>query len=333
MTVLEKSDFPSLRFDPNWADSDPENNVYLAVAFSDLGSLEEEEFLDVTTWLRNQVVPVIGIGKCLKNSLPSFIDICVSDAQEMVEIADKIEANPVASATLVNLLKAIENLPMLEALACESMAYATLQGGGEFARWLSSYEQNKVTKRPKKTSSSPILLNRKDQSLEIILNSPTDRNSLSVSMRDALSSAFKLVEVDSEITEVFVSAKGPCFCSGGNLNEFGDAHDLGWAHHTRMLRMPAQYLARNGHKYTFNVHGACIGAGIELSAFAKTLIATPDSFFQLPEVGMGLLPGAGGCVSITKRIGRHRTAHMAISGEPFSAETALQWGLIDIIID
>ena len=117
------------------------------------------------------------------------------------------------------------------------------------------------------------------------------------------------------------------------MNEFGHAHDLGWAHHTRMLRMPAQYLARNGHKYTFNVHGACIGAGIELSAFAKTLIATPDSFFQLPEVGMGLLPGAGGCVSITKRIGRHRTAHMAISGEPISAETALQWGLIDIIID
>ena len=121
MTVLEKSDFPSLRFDPNWADSDPENNVYLAVAFSDLGSFEEEEFLDVTTWLRNQVVPVIGIGNCLKNSLPSFIDICVSDAQEMIEIADKIEANPVASATLVNLLKAIENLPMLEALATQAI--------------------------------------------------------------------------------------------------------------------------------------------------------------------------------------------------------------------
>ena len=81
------------------------------------------------------------------------------------------------------------------------------------------------------------------------------------------------------------------------------------------------------------MHGACIGAGIELPAFAGRLTASSDAFFQLPEVAMGLIPGAGGCVSISRRIGRQRTAYMAILGERFPAERALAWGLIDAIED
>ena len=83
----------------------------------------------------------------------------------------------------------------------------------------------------------------------------------------------------------------------------------------------------------FHLHGACIGAGIELPAFAARLTAKPDTTFRLPEVSMGLIPGAGGCVSIPRRIGRQRTARMAILGEPVNAEQALAWGLIDAIVD
>ena len=52
------------------------------------------------------------------------------------------------------------------------------------------------------------------------------------------------------------------------------------------------------------VHGACVGAGVELAAFADRVIARPSTRFRLPEVGMGLIPGAGGAVSIPRRIGR-----------------------------
>jgi enoyl-CoA hydratase/carnithine racemase len=78
-------------------------------------------------------------------------------------------------------------------------------------------------------------------------------------------------------------------------------------------------------------HGACVGAGVELAAFAGHVKATPDAFFQLPEVSMGLIPGAGGTVSITRRIGRQRTAWMALTGGRVDAATALEWGLIDDI--
>jgi enoyl-CoA hydratase/carnithine racemase len=74
-----------------------------------------------------------------------------------------------------------------------------------------------------------------------------------------------------------------------------------------------------------------VGAGIELAAFAGKLTAREDAFFQLPEVAMGLVPGAGGTVSIPRRIGRQRTAYLALSGLPVDAITARQWGLIDEI--
>ena len=111
---------------------------------------------------------------------------------------------------------------------------------------------------------------------------------------------------------------------------------------TRLLGFPARKSTKNekstdkdrrNHSNTFYLHGACIGAGIELPAFAERIIATPDTVFRLPEVEMGLIPGAGGCVSITKRIGNQRTNWLAISGTELSAEQALAWGLIDAIAD
>ena len=62
------------------------------------------------------------------------------------------------------------------------------------------------------------------------------------------------------------------------------------------------------------------------------MIAAPDTRMALPEIGMGLVPGAGGTVSIVRRIGRWRTAWIALTGErPVEVERALQWGLVDEI--
>ena len=166
-----------------------------------------------------------------------------------------------------------------------------------------------------------------------MLNSPETRNSLSVAMRDALTNAFKLVAMDESITSVQVSGNGPCFSAGGDLGEFGLLVDPAEAHKVRMLRMPARYLAAHATRYHFRLHGACVGAGIELPAFAGHLTATAETFFQLPELDMGLIPGAGGCVSIPRRIGRQRTAYMAVLNKKIPAEEALAWGLVDAVVD
>ena len=93
----------------------------------------------------------------------------------------------------------------------------------------------------------------------------------------------------------------------------------------------APFMPRRPEVYEFRLHGACIGAGIELPAFAGRVVAAPDSSFRLPEVGMGLIPGAGGCVSLPRRVGRQRFNRMAMTGEALSAGEALRMGLIDAI--
>ena len=99
------------------------------------------------------------------------------------------------------------------------------------------------------------------------------------------------------------------------------------------MHSPARLLARLGTRVSFFVHGACIGSGIELPAFAARLVAHPETFFQLPELQMGLIPGAGGTVSIARRIGRQRTAWMVLTGRRITARTALEWGLVDALVD
>jgi enoyl-CoA hydratase/carnithine racemase len=101
----------------------------------------------------------------------------------------------------------------------------------------------------------------------------------------------------------------------------------------RTTRNAGIQLARLADRAHVFVHGPCVGAGVELPAFARRVTARSDATFLLPEVAMGLVPGAGGTASIPRRIGRHRTAHLAIAGRPIDAATALDWGLVDAVDD
>ena len=69
-----------------------------------------------------------------------------------------------------------------------------------------------------------------------------------------------------------------------------------------------------------------MGSGIELAAFTDVVVAAPDTQIALPEIGLGLVPGAGGTVSLPRRIGRLRTAWLAFPGRTIDAATAQAWG-------
>ncbi len=150
-------------------------------------------------------------------------------------------------------------------------------------------------------------------------------------MRDGLVNALTLVDLDPSITEVELRGEGRAFCSGGDLDEFGAAPDPATAHIIRTTRSAGALMHACRERIQVWVHGACIGAGVEIPVFAGRISAAPDTVFALPEVSMGLVPGAGGTASITHRIGRWRTAYLALSGVHLDATTALDWGLIDAI--
>jgi enoyl-CoA hydratase/carnithine racemase len=151
-------------------------------------------------------------------------------------------------------------------------------------------------------------------------------------MRDELYAALQLVKMDSQLRRAVIRGVGNCFSTGGDLEEFGLAPDPSTAHAIRSVRSMGRLLLELSTRLEFRLHRACIGAGIELPAFGARVLAEANTFVQLPEIGMGLLPGAGGTVSILRRIGRHRTAYLALSARRVKASTALKWGLFDEII-
>jgi enoyl-CoA hydratase/carnithine racemase len=184
---------------------------------------------------------------------------------------------------------------------------------------------------PGRASGAPLRIVRAGSVLEIALARPERRNALSVELRDALVEALDLAVADPSIESVAIAGDGPDFCAGGDLAEFGTAPDPATAHAVRSARSPAAAVVACRDRVDFRLHGACVGAGAELAAFGRRVIAGADTWFQLPELGFGLIPGAGGCVSLVRRIGRQRTAWLAVSGERIDAATALAWGLVDTV--
>jgi enoyl-CoA hydratase/carnithine racemase len=166
-----------------------------------------------------------------------------------------------------------------------------------------------------------------------VLDHPERRNAFSFQMREQLFDALQLAVIDDTIRKVEISGTGPVFCSGGDLAQFGTATDLVAAYLVRLQRAPWRLIDQLADRVTIHLHGAAVGAGIEMAAYADRLIADRETFFLLPEIEMGLVPGAGGTVSVTRRIGRWRAAWMMLTGSRVDAETALRWGLVDEIRD
>ncbi|MCY4130175.1 MAG: enoyl-CoA hydratase/isomerase family protein [Gammaproteobacteria bacterium] len=270
--------------------------------------------------------PVIATAD---SSTSDLIDVRIESDQSLDSLIEGIERSSIAAATLVQLTRLNSRSSVINALCAESLAYSSLQHSAKFEDWLASDKPTNI----KYFSEPAILIDRTGDELTLTLNRPANRNAWSTDMRDALAEHLQYAFDDSSIANITLRANGPAFSAGGDLTEFGSARDAGIAHVSRQTRSPAVLMHLLTEKITAMVHGACVGAGIELPAFAGRIRAQSDAFFQLPEVSFGLIPGAGGTASILKRIGRSRFNYMGLTGERINVETALKWRLIDEIND
>jgi enoyl-CoA hydratase len=245
-------------------------------------------------------------------------------AQLQAQIAD----HPASAAAAVALLRSIDLDDRIKGIEQESRAYAVLQGGREHAAWLMHRDRAPVPE-----PSGQVCVSRDGDVIDILLDRPDARNAVDRVMRDALHDAFTVAALDPEVTKVRLRGVGKAFCVGADLSEFGTTRDPETAHAIRMQTLPALAIIPCAHKFEAHVQGACIGSGLEMVAFAQRLTAAPNAWFQLPELAMGLIPGAGGSVSVGRRIGRRRATLLILSGKRINAITALGWGLIDAIVD
>ena len=279
-----------------------------------------------------RAVPAVLVGVAPPNlegagrAAAALFDVVIEDAAPVIAT---IERRPVASVTLALVLRAGPQLDIPSGLAVESAAYSVLQAGPEFREWLASRVPSRAAGEEPKGST--VLVERRGDVLHLTLNRPERHNAFNAAMRDSLAEALLTALSDPSIERVVLRGAGPSFCSGGDLDEFGTLPDPATAHLTRLARSTGGLLALLAPRVEAHLHGACLGAGIELPAFAGRVVAHPDTVIALPEIGFGLIPGAGGTVSLPRRIGRQRTAELALSGARLDVTTALAWGLVDEI--
>jgi enoyl-CoA hydratase len=278
-------------------------------------------------------LPAVVVGTSAPDGAPGadavdLVDVVAPEGDDLDATVDAVAANPLAATALALVLRGSEARSVAEGLQLESAVYGTLQAGPEFAAWRASHPVHP----PRPEDGPAVAVNRDGNRLELVLNRPAVRNALDTRMRDELVAALAIAAGDPDVAEVRLRGEGPAFCAGGDLDEFGSRPDVATAHLVRMTRSPARAMAAVADRVVAHLHGPCFGSGIELPAFAARVVARADTVVALPEVSLGLIPGAGGTVSLPRRIGRHRTALLALTGRTIDADTALEWGLVDEIL-
>jgi enoyl-CoA hydratase len=268
--------------------------------------------------------PVIGIGDAA-HPLAATLDAIIEAPISAESVLKEVNRAPHTAAIAMHVLRSLDGLPAKRALTLESLCYGLLQGSAEHAAWLRAREAAPAL------PAGNVTCQRQDATLHILLNRPQARNAIDHVMRDQLFEAFALAAIDAEVRAITLRSVGNVFSMGGDLHEFGTTRDPATAHLIRSRSLPALAVLPCASRLNVHVQGACVGAGLEIAAFAGRFTASANAWFQLPELSMGLIPGAGGCVSVPRRIGRQRTALMILSGRRINATTALRWGLIDEI--
>ena len=272
--------------------------------------------------------PLIVVGLAVDADRRSaFVDTVVDPGgTDLAAIGEMVVASPLASLAFVLLLRGADQRSAEQGLIAESTTYSMLQAGPEFRSWRSSTEA-----RPPADVGPRVCTTRIGDVLDVVLTRPGRHNAIDVAMRDELSEALELAVVDRSIARIDLRAEGPSFSSGGDLDSFGGFVDVADAHRVRLTRSPARLAARLAPRLVAHLHGSCIGGGIEIAAFADRVIGRADVRIRLPEVGYGLIPGAGGTVSLPRRIGRHRTVLIGLTGRSIGLDEAVRWGLVDEI--
>ncbi|MFQ5553916.1 MAG: enoyl-CoA hydratase [Acidimicrobiia bacterium] len=176
-----------------------------------------------------------------------------------------------------------------------------------------------------------ITVGRVGSSGRITLNRPEKRNALSGDLMNEVSAALRDLAADAEIQAIVVEGTGPAFSAGHDMTEMRD-RDLGFYQQLfdtcivmmdTIQKVPQPVIAK--------VQGLATAAGCQLVAACDLAVAAEDAWFATPGVKIGLFCSTP-MVPISRAIGRKRAMEMLLTGEPISAATAADWGLVNRVV-
>ena len=178
-----------------------------------------------------------------------------------------------------------------------------------------------------------LIYEKRDSIAYVTLNRPQVLNIYNIQMRDDLYQVLQAIRDDPEVRiAIFKGAGEKAFCAGADLSEFLTAPSPVIARQVRFgrdvwglfLSIPQPLIAA--------VHGYVLGSGIEIALCCDIRIASEDARFGLPEVGLGIIPAAGGTQTLPRIIGRGRALEMLLTNRWLTSGEALQFGLVNRVV-
>jgi 3-hydroxyacyl-CoA dehydrogenase len=148
-------------------------------------------------------------------------------------------------------------------------------------------------------------------------------NALSAAVRQGVAAGMEKALADPAVGAIVLACAGRTFHAGADITEFGKVQQ------EPSLRDLQKVVENSAKPVIAALHGTALGGGLELALVAHFRIAVPSAKCGLPEVNLGLLPGAGGTQRLPRVVGIPRALEMITSGVPVSARAALDSGLVD----
>jgi 3-hydroxyacyl-CoA dehydrogenase len=169
-------------------------------------------------------------------------------------------------------------------------------------------------------------LSREGDIAVVTINSPPV-NALSADVRDGLRDGVAKAAADPEVKAIVLICAGRTFIAGADIAEFGKP--------AKGATLPdLQGALERGQKPIIAaIHGTALGGGFEMALMCHYRVAVPSAKFGLPEIKLGLIPGGGGTQRLPRLTGVEKALDIILSGTPFSAQEALQWGVLDALVE
>ena len=159
-------------------------------------------------------------------------------------------------------------------------------------------------------------------------NPPVNALSVSKGVLQRILDAIKDGEHDTAVKAFLIVGNGRAFCGGADISEFGKPAPIGLAN----LMQLVSYMDTVTKPMIAGIHGFALGGGLELALACHFRAAMPGTLLGLPEVKLGILPGAHGTQRLPRVLGAARALDMMVSGDPVNTEKALELGLIDEVL-
>jgi enoyl-CoA hydratase len=166
----------------------------------------------------------------------------------------------------------------------------------------------------------------------LTMNRPDALNALNRELMRELNTALEHADADPEVGCVVITGEGRAFCAGADVSELDGATVTDTLAPDGFARQPFELLARYRKPVIAAVGGLALGGGCELALASDIVVAAESAKFGLPEVKLGLMPGAGGTQRLVHAIGKAKAMRLLLTGDMFTAADALTAGLIAEVV-